>query len=129
MLNLLLSSRVFFFSVASTPNMGLELMTQRSRISCSTNWTNQVPLIQGIFFSQIFSFYFYKLSLVLFKHLLWTQLNILNIWNAITITLLISLLTNSTYSSVLSQCHLIVFSPCYGLYLHAFSHAFWLGAR
>ena len=27
------------------PNMGLELMTLRSRVTCPTNWASQVPLV------------------------------------------------------------------------------------
>jgi len=32
-----------FFLVGSTPNVGLELMTLRLRVTCSTNWASRAP--------------------------------------------------------------------------------------
>ena len=32
------------YYLISTPNTGLELMTLRSRVACSSDWANQVPL-------------------------------------------------------------------------------------
>ena len=35
----------YFFKVMSTLNTRLELMTPRSRVTCSTDWASQAPLI------------------------------------------------------------------------------------
>ena len=34
---------IIIFKVSSTPNVGLELMTLRSRVTCSTDWASQAP--------------------------------------------------------------------------------------
>ena len=42
---------VIYFLVISVPNMGLELTTPRSRVTCSSNWASQVP--HSMFWSKL----------------------------------------------------------------------------